>query len=547
MSASLRTPAFSSVSVLTVASTPAPVPASASVPASIPLSGTTEKNFSLDKYFELQEKKFELEAKQRAGGAKTDSPRTDFDGSSSLSTDGGIPLDYEEGGLEDEGTSSSQSYDSKPAAGTRRPREDDSDASPSNRPRIAFHAGNTFHHLGSTCCSVGATWCPHTDDSVREPWMPSDSVITARYGCTVPPNEIPLYVDNRIVDDAEVASKHFEPMTNQRRDYYISLFHELRYWSSKKTSGRSRVPEWQALCQSWNQFVENFNKDSTAYRDRTASARERFMKYSITSVVQRVHEVSENANTPRAVPVGVHCPPCPPGAPRISERDLTGYTTNRVPANVKELRAKLVPSSHAHVISQVLFLTPTLRETLRPAELRLQSVVGFVRLHHFRNVRHKDPSGKPRISKETRLPPTNTKTNRTSVRLRTGMVNNLIHLAVDQTADRVMLLSAVSDAHHMVNLRLTTSIHARVEALESVQAVQIAELKQQLNLQIAYVAEAAHTTSNISRGVRRRRRVITPRWLGLHVGLQAPNKLQLHHVQIERLLVVPGQSPLLES
>ncbi|OWY93502.1 hypothetical protein PHMEG_00037086, partial [Phytophthora megakarya] len=35
------------------------------------------------------------------------------------------------------------------------------------------------------------------------------------------------------------------------------------------------------------------------------------------------------------------CPHCSPGAPRISERDLTGYTTNRVPANVKELRAKL--------------------------------------------------------------------------------------------------------------------------------------------------------------------------------------------------------------
>ncbi|OWZ12490.1 hypothetical protein PHMEG_00014345 [Phytophthora megakarya] len=351
MSASLRTLVASPVSASTVASTPvvdpASAPTSASIPASAhvsavtptPLSGTTEKNFSVDKYFELQEKKFEIEAKQRAGAAKPDSPRTVFDGSSVLSTDGGIPVDYEDRELEDDGTSSSLSHDSKPAAGTRRPREDDSDASSSKRPRSASDAvPSRLEALAITSEQRDAT---RTDDIVREPWMPSESAIKDRYGCMVPRNEIPLYVDNRIVDDAEAASKHFEPTTNQRRDHYISLFHELRYWSSKKTSGRSRVPEWQALCQRWNQFVANFNKDSTAYRERIASARERFMKYSITSVVQRVHEGSVNANIPCAVPMGVHCPHCPTGAPRTSERDLTGYTINRVPANVKELRAKL--------------------------------------------------------------------------------------------------------------------------------------------------------------------------------------------------------------
>ncbi|OWZ20885.1 hypothetical protein PHMEG_0004654 [Phytophthora megakarya] len=142
MCAPLRTLASSPVSASTVASTPAPVPASASTsvstpaadPASAPasasvhtsapvtaatptpLSDTTEKNFSVDKYFELQEKKLELEAKKRAGAAKTASPKTVFDGSSVLSTDGGIPVDYEEGELEDEEISSSQSCDAKPAA-----------------------------------------------------------------------------------------------------------------------------------------------------------------------------------------------------------------------------------------------------------------------------------------------------------------------------------------------------------------------------------------------------------------------------------------------
>ncbi|OWY97425.1 hypothetical protein PHMEG_00032044 [Phytophthora megakarya] len=285
MSAAKETPVSSPVSASIVASTSesTPVVDSASVPASAhvstvtptPLCGTTEKNFSVDKYFELQEKKLELEAKQRAGTAKPESPKPVFDGSSVLSTDGGIPVDYEDEELEDEVTSSSLSLESKPAAGIRRPREDDSDASSSKRPRSASDAVPSRLEALAITSERDAT---RTDDSVREPWMLSESVIKDRYGVLVPPNEIPLYVDSRIVDDAEAAAKHNS--TNQRRDYYISLFHEVRYWSSKKTSGRSRVPEWQALCQSWNQFVANFNNGPAAYRERIASARERFMRFS---------------------------------------------------------------------------------------------------------------------------------------------------------------------------------------------------------------------------------------------------------------------------
>ncbi|OWZ10488.1 LOW QUALITY PROTEIN: hypothetical protein PHMEG_00016655 [Phytophthora megakarya] len=519
MSTAKRTPVSSPLPAST-SSVSTPVVDSASVPASAhvwavtptPLSGTTEKNFSVDKYFDLQEKKLEVEAKPRAGAAKPDSAKTIFDGSSIFSADGGIPVDYEDGELEDEDTSSSLSHESKPASGTRRPREDDSNASSSKGPRSASDAVLSGLEALAIISERDAT---RTDDSVREPWMPFESVIK----------------DRRIVDDAEAAAKRFEPTTNQRRDYYISLFYELRYWSSKKTSGRSRVPEWQALCQSWNQFVANFNNGPAAYRERIASARERFMRFSKTSAVQRFHEGSVNANIPCAVPEGIHCPHRPTGAPRISERDLTGYTTNRVPANVKELRAKLACTrQHPSVVTE--HNTPRITAS---AVLRLQSVVGFVRLHHFRNVRHQDVSGKPRISKETRFSPTNTKTNRTSVRLRTGMVNNPIHLAVDCTADRAMLLSAVHDAHHMVNPGLTTALHVRVEAVERVKVSQMAELRQELFFQKAYVAEAAQSTSNIRVEVLEQ------------VRLLQEKKLQLHLVQIERLLVARGQSPLLES
>ncbi|OWZ04794.1 hypothetical protein PHMEG_00023246 [Phytophthora megakarya] len=392
-------------------------------------------------YFELQEKKLELEAKQRAGAAKPDSSKIIIDGSSIFSADGGIPVDYEDGELEGEGTSSSLSHESKRATGNRRPREDDSDASSSKRPRSESDAvPSGLEALAITTEQRDAT---RTDDTVRKHWMPSERVIKDRYGATVAPNPMPLYVNNQIVDDPEAAAKHFMPDTNQRRDYYISLFHELRYWSSKKTSGRSKVPEWQALCQSWNQFVTNFNNDPAGYRERTTSARERFIKFSKTSVIQRVHEGFVNANIPCAVPEGVHCPHCPAGAPRIGERDLTGYTTNRVPANIKELRAKLVCTRHhPSVVGE--HNTPQCYASSPWRASYAITISGTSVIRTFRG------------NHESRLSPTNTKTNRTSVRLRDGMVNNPIHLAVDRTVDRVMLLSAVLDDHHMVNPGLTT-------------------------------------------------------------------------------------------
>uniref|UniRef100_H3H696 PiggyBac transposable element-derived protein domain-containing protein n=1 Tax=Phytophthora ramorum TaxID=164328 RepID=H3H696_PHYRM len=138
-------------------------------------------------------------------------------------------------------------------------------------------------------------------EPVRKPWMPSQSEISSRFGATVPPNLYALYSCNAIVDDDVAKRVHFDPLTNQRRDYYIGLFHELRWFASKKTSRRSKVPEWQALCQSWSAFVENFNKNPAGYRDRIRQARERYEKFS------------------KRVPYDT--------ALRITERDVNGYTS----------------------------------------------------------------------------------------------------------------------------------------------------------------------------------------------------------------------------
>ncbi|OWY90130.1 hypothetical protein PHMEG_00041878 [Phytophthora megakarya] len=184
MSAPLRPPVSSPVSASTSESTPvvdpASAPTSASVPASAHVSAVTPTPLSETEYYELQDQKLELKAKQRAEAAKKDSPKTIFDGSSIFSADGGIPVDYEDGELEDEVTSSSQSHESKPATGNHRPREDDSDASSSKRPRSESDAvPSGLEALAITSKQRDAT---RTDDTVREPWMPSERVIKDRYG-----------------------------------------------------------------------------------------------------------------------------------------------------------------------------------------------------------------------------------------------------------------------------------------------------------------------------------------------------------------------------
>ncbi|OWY90741.1 hypothetical protein PHMEG_00040990, partial [Phytophthora megakarya] len=289
-----------------------------------------------------------------------------------------------------------------------------------------------------------------TDDTVREPWMRSKKVID-RYGAMVPPNGY------RCTSTLELSTtlKLLRSTSSRRRTK-----DEITISRSFTSSGigarrRLRVPEWQALCQSWNQFVVNFNNGPAAYREGIASARERFMRYSITSVVQRVQEGSVNAYIPCAVPEGVHCSHCPAGAPRISERDLTGYTTNRVPANIIELRAKLACTrQHPSVVPEHNTLRNTAPRSVTPP------VRGGIR----------SPSPFPERPSSGRFGET--------------------------TYDSVGGAGRSSYGQPPVDHGLQ-ALHARVEALATVQASESAEFRQQLNLQKTYVVEAAQTTSDI--------------------------------------------------
>ncbi|KAG3116514.1 hypothetical protein PI125_g4571 [Phytophthora idaei] len=219
-----------------------------------------------------------------------------------------------------------------PVTGSRRHREEDPSTSSSKRSR------NEEEEKAPTPVTPSS---PRSVPTERAPWMPSASEIASRSGATSPPNPIPLYVCSAIIDDAEAAAQHFDPMTNQRRDYFIGLFHELRWHASKGTSRKSKVPKWMALCQSWNAFVEKFNKDAKAYRARITAAQQRFKTFSRRHMIDRLHNEAMEAGIPCALPFGTACSHCFPGAERFSERDLTGYTTVRVPAQLRVLRVQL--------------------------------------------------------------------------------------------------------------------------------------------------------------------------------------------------------------
>ncbi|KAJ8576179.1 hypothetical protein ON010_g3031 [Phytophthora cinnamomi] len=51
---------------------------------------------------------------------------------------------------------------------------------------------------------------PRAAPAARDSWMSSASEISDRYGNSVPPNEVPVYVRSAIKDDAVAAELHFD-------------------------------------------------------------------------------------------------------------------------------------------------------------------------------------------------------------------------------------------------------------------------------------------------------------------------------------------------
>ncbi|KAE9335661.1 hypothetical protein PR003_g12904 [Phytophthora rubi] len=148
-------------------------------------------------------------------------------------------------------------------------------------------------------------------------------------------------------------------------------------------------------------FVENTNKNPSGYRERVRSARDRYERYSKRPKILRLPDGAIEAGISCVVPAGTVCARCQPGAVRLSERDLIGYTGMRVPEELKTLRDKLTMQLSAESAESDRNTQPravgdySSRFSFTPFVGAL--VVGFVLRHHFRNVAYQDVPRIPRI------------------------------------------------------------------------------------------------------------------------------------------------------
>ncbi|KAI9910966.1 hypothetical protein PsorP6_010564 [Peronosclerospora sorghi] len=119
-------------------------------------------------------------------------------------------------------------------------------------------------------------------------------------------------------------SSHVDRSTDDRRLYFIDLFFQVRYYSSRKGSRKNRDDK-DALTQSWNAFVDNYNKSPDDYVNKVHVMRERFLKHSRTGKMEYIHFACIKEGLKCGVPSHLVCPRCTQGAPRLSEEELRGY------------------------------------------------------------------------------------------------------------------------------------------------------------------------------------------------------------------------------
>ncbi|KAG2770244.1 hypothetical protein Pcac1_g18737 [Phytophthora cactorum] len=293
-----------------------------------------------------------------------------------------------------------------------------------------------------------------------------------------------------------------------------------------------------ALCQSWNAFVENFNKDAKAYRTRITAAQRRFETFSRRHMIDRLHNEAMEAGIPCAVPFGTACSHCPPGAERLSERDVTGYTTVRVPAQLRDIRVQLERRDTPTVSddrSARAGVTPALRSGLRtpsPFPERPLSERSAAPMYL---------GGEEILSNEYEDEP--------NLGSSSGVHSpRFARLSTESSRAHRAVVAAGAERYPSYGQpqvdRDSRGLYDHVAALEQFQSVEFAQLQQKLRYQKAQVAQAAQTTSNIqvelgtqvvklpdrvprSRSwltpLRRPLQAIKVRWLVLCVRLQPPD------------------------
>ncbi|KAG3232228.1 hypothetical protein PI124_g22684 [Phytophthora idaei] len=252
-----------------------------------------------------------------------------------------------------------------------------------------------------------------------------------------------------------------------------------------------------ALCQSWNAFVENFNKDAKAHRARITAAQRRFETFSRRHMIDRLHNEAMEAGIPCAVPFGTACSHCPPGAERLTERDVTGYTTVRVPVQLRDLRVQLERRDERRDTPSVsgdrrarAGVTPALRPVLRtPSPFPERPPSGHSEVPMYlggEEILSNEYEDEPDLGSSSGVhSPRFARLSSESSRVESSRAHRAV---VAAGAERYP-----SYGQPQVD-RDSRALYDRVAALEQFQSVEFAQLQQELRYQ---KAQAAQTASNI--------------------------------------------------
>ncbi|KAE9166482.1 hypothetical protein PF002_g31101 [Phytophthora fragariae] len=448
----LAAPAASNAVVANTATTATSSASSASVVTStVTTSNSPKRTSSVGEYHETR-------------GKVTYANETLFDGMEDL--------DMEEG---EEERDSSSSGRNEASVGTRRPREDDSDASSSKRSRsgsarpLADAGALSTPRGGDDDDSTPSTTVTSRTKPVRDPWMPSPSEIQSRYGSTSPVGRYALLSCSAINDDDVTKELDFDPATDQRRDYYIGLFHELRFYGNKKHSRKSK---------------------------RVRSASERYERFSKRPKILRLHEGAVEAGIPCAVPSGVACECCQAGAVRLSEWDLNGYTGISVPVELKTLRERLITQLSSESAESE-------RNTQPRAVGDYSSRSSFTPFGGAAGggIRTPSPFPERRPSGRSAAP-----TYRGQESILTNEYENEPDLGSGSDDQRFAGQSSEFPRVHLATGAAAAGrrhgpspaeVWDRLEAMERIQTAELAEIRQELKLLKARIGQAGQTASNI--------------------------------------------------
>ncbi|KAE9004068.1 hypothetical protein PR002_g17168 [Phytophthora rubi] len=243
-------------------------------------------------------------------------------------------------------------------------------------------------------------------------------------------------------------------------------------------------------------FVENFNNNPSGYRERLRAAGERYERFSKRPKILRLHDGAVEAGIPCAVPAGVACERCQSGAVRLSERDLNGYTGISVPVELKPLREKLITQLSSESAEGE-------RNTHPRAVGNYSSRSSFTPFGGAAGggIRTPSPFPERRSSGRSAAP-----TYRGRESILTNEYENEPDLGTGSDDQRF-----AGQSSEFPRVRLATGAVAagrhhepspaevwdRLEAVENLQAVELAEIRQELKLLKAWICQAGQTASNI--------------------------------------------------